>query len=368
MRSISAVLCLLSSFLIQPINRADAQNFNSQTNQYTDPRGEIDLVVCSQNLHNYGLYKTVASKLGLDRDGYAEKESAIAQRIIKTKCDVVALQEVASSSEEDGRLALTQLTGTIRSMSGRVFDFVVGSSNDATMRNGFLVAKDRAEILNMLSYTKVELPKISDKQKPRFFLRSPLEIQISVKPKGEGKAKAITLINFHNKSKAGSSKDPVDLEWETYRMEMNEAIRRIIEVRHRKALLGSDNLLIVLGDRNANYDSASAKILDGSLHLTDFKTDSFCRLSKRGVPLCKPEVQTHQILYSVITNDPQTKEMPGTYKYKDTYSWIDDILLSTESLAFSWSSYDKPADYSSGVVYQPKKASDHAMVYVNLNW
>ena len=333
-----------------------------------DPRGRVDLTICSQNLNNFGPQKLTSVRLGIDAAGYQEKQKAIAQRIISTKCDVVALQEVLSKSEEEGKEILKQLSKEIRFLGGRVFDFQVSSSNENSIRNGFLVAKDRAEIINSLGYSKVELPKISEKQKPRLFLRSPFEIQLMTKSLDEGKPKSITLINFHSKSKSGSAKDPTELEWETYRMEMSEAIRRIVEVRHRPSLLSSENLLVVLGDRNANFDLASAKILEGSLRLSDFMEDSFCRLSKRGVPLCKPGARSTQVLFSVVTDDPQSKLRPGTYTYKNVFSFIDDILLPAESLPFAWASYDKAGDYDSGIVYNPKAASDHAMVYVRLNW
>ncbi len=333
-----------------------------------DPRGLPDLTICSQNLNNYGIKKLSMMKLGITSEEYLAKQKAIAQRIVHTRCDVVALQEIVSRSEEEGKQALTELAEVVSLLGGRHFEVKVGSSNESTIRNGFMVAKDRADIINSLSYTKVELPKISDKQKPRFFLRSPIEIQITARSLEDGSQKSLTLINFHSKSKSGSAKDPTELQWETYRMEMSEAIRRIIEVRHRKSLISPENLLVVMGDRNANFDMASAKILDGSLRLSDFKADSYCRLSKRGVPLCKPGAQSAQILFSVLTTDPHTKLLPGSYTFKKVYSWLDDILISSDALPFAWTNYDKAADYDSGVVYEPKLASDHAMVYVRLNW
>jgi hypothetical protein len=333
-----------------------------------DPRGKPDLTICSQNLNNFGTQKLTMARMSIDAEAFAEKEKAIVDRIFKAKCDVIALQEVLSRTEEEGREALGELEKNLALKTGRHFSIEVGSSNDASIRNGFLIAKDRAEVLNTLSYSRVELPKISEKQKPRLFLRSPLEIQITAKSLEEGKPKTITLINFHAKSKSGSAKDPTELEWETYRMEMSEAIRRIIEVRHHESLISGENLLVVLGDRNANFDMASAKIMDGSLRLSDFKADSFCRLSKRGVPICKAGAQSTQFLFSVFTSDPQLKSFPGTFIFEKVYSWLDDILLPADSLPFAWANYEKAGDYDSGVIYEPKAASDHALVYVRLNW
>lgn len=334
-----------------------------------DPRGAAELTICSQNLNNYGSQRATSARLGIDEAGYLAKEKALIQRFARAKCDVIAVQEILARNDEEGKAVLKKLADHLRKTTGRAFELKVGTSNEALIRNGFLVAKDRAEITNSLSYSKVELPKISDKQKPRFFLRSPYEIQITANGlEDPGVRKAITLINFHLKSKAGAAKDPVELEWETYRMEMAEAIRRIIEVRHRNSLLSGDNLLVVLGDRNSHFDTASAKILEGSLRLSDFKAESFCRLSKRGAPLCKAGAQSMQTLFSVMTGDPQIKLLAGTYIYKNVYSWLDDILLPAESLPFAWAEYDKPGDYASGMIKEPKEASDHALIYVRLNW
>ena len=348
--------------------QVNGQTRTSSGKVFADPRGEPQLTVCSQNLNNYGFFHTTAGRLNISEEAYQIKERALAERIVKTGCDVVAVQEVFAPNEEAGREVLRQLAKRLRFSGGRIFDVSAGSSNDDNIRNGFLLAKDRAEIINTLSYSKVELPKISDKQKPRFFLRSPYEIQIAVKPRELGSPKTVTLINIHFKSKSGSGKDPTELEWETYRMEMSEAVRRIVEVRHRGSIARGDNLLLVVGDRNSHFDTASSKILEGSLTLADFKMDSYCRLSKRGTPLCQPGASSSQVLFSVLTENPRTKMLPGTYRYRNIFSWIDDILMPVESLPFAWAQYDTAGEYDSGVVYEPAEASDHAMVYVRLYW
>jgi hypothetical protein len=73
-------------------------------------------------------------------------------------------------------------------------------------------------------------------------------------------------------------------------------------------------------------------------------------------------------LFSVLTSNPATKGLPGTFTFKDEYSWLDDILLPAESLPFAWETAVSEGRYSSGVMYTPKDASDHALVWVKLNW
>lgn len=334
-----------------------------------DPRGPSDLTVCSQNLENFGSYQDSRVRSPqMTQEEYREKERALAQRIAKAGCDVVAVQEVLGKDDETALVAMRDLADALRKLTNRFYDVKVGPTLDKFSHVGFLVAKDRAEISNFLSYAKVELPKIVPNEKPRLFIRAPMEIQLKVKASPSGSAKTLSLINFHFKSRRGGGGDPAELEWETYRMAMAEAIRRIAELRHSRALTSGETLLILLGDRNSHFDCASAKILEGALVLKNFLDGGTCRLSKRGVPLCQEGSAQAAKFFSVLTNDPQTKLQPGTQQYKDEYSWLDDILMPSESLRAAWSAYDSPGDYHSGVVYTPKAASDHALIWVKLNW
>ena len=150
--------------------------------------------------------------------------------------------------------------------------------------------------------------------------------------------------------------------------EAQSALRRIIEVRHAEALKNGESLLVLAGDRNSNKDSASARILEGTLKLKDFQKNGACRLSSRGVPLCMPGTARPQRFFSVLTGNPKTMGLKGTIKYQGIYSWIDDVILPAESLAFAWDGPQTEGVYDSGVEYEPEYASDHALIWVGLNW
>jgi hypothetical protein len=252
-------------------------------------------------------------------------------------------------------------------VSNRFFDIRVAPSNDKKLRVGFLVARDRADVLSTLSYARVELPKIAENQKPREFARGPYEIQLQVKPRGESNSKKVTLVTFHFKSRRSVNADPVALEWETYRMEMAEAVRRIVENRHNASFRSGESILVLLGDRNSNFDTASARLLQGRLTLKHFQ-EGVCRLSKRGVPLCQGGNVRPQVLFSAFESDRSFYGMRGTYRYKDVYSWLDDILLPAESLRYGWRTFSSEGDFDSGVISLPEEASDHGLVYLRLNW
>jgi endonuclease/exonuclease/phosphatase family metal-dependent hydrolase len=332
-----------------------------------DPRGGPELVICSQNLDNYGVFGLVRQKVsGATEESQAAKEAALVKRFAETKCDVIAVQEVLARDEVEAETILKGLALRLQHRTNRFFEVKGGASRDGVLHVGFLVARDRAYISDYLSYAKVELPKINPAQRPRFFSRGPLEIQIEVKGRGESLRRMVALINFHLKSRVG--RDPAGLEWETYRMEEAEAIRRIVENRHARAFASPETILVLLGDRNDNFDVASARILQGMLSLRNFQDKGPCRLSKRGVPLCLQGTSTGERLFSPLLLDPRTKLRPGTFEAKGVYSWLDDILLPQESLRYAFATADATNEYDTGVVYEPKEASDHALVYVKLNW
>jgi hypothetical protein len=347
---------------------AQAQSRAPVLHQLDDPRGLPELTVCSQNLENYGRLADVKRRMkGFDQGRLDEKERALAKRIVRAKCDVVALQELIGKDKERAEEGVQALLQTIRGMSNRIFEYRIAPSNDRRLRLAFLVAKDRAEILSTLSYSRVVLPKIAEKQKPREFARGPYEIQLQVKSRGESRSKRVTLVTFHFKSRRSLKADPTALEWETYRMEMAEALRRIVENRHNDTFRTGESILVLLGDRNSNFDTASARLLQGTLTLKHFQ-EGICRLSSRGVPLCQGGNTRPQVLFSAFESDKNFFGMRGTYTYKKVYSWLDDILLPAESLRYGWSGYATEGDFAAGVVSAYGEASDHSLVYLRLNW
>lgn len=346
-----------------------SQTRSEQLNPNPDPRGPSELTICSQNLANFGAIDDVKIKVvKATPESLQEKKVALVERFKEVGCDVIAVQEIVSDSEIEAIEVLNELAEELKSSTNRFFEGRSGTSNDRKLRLGYLVAKDRAEILNMMSYSQIELPRLLENEKIRFFSRGPLEMQLNVKGRNGSGSKILTLVNFHFKSKWGAKDDPAALEWETYRLEMAEALRTVVENRHARAFASGDTLLAVVGDRNSNFDSASAKVLEGTLTIKNFQEKGACRLSKRGAPLCQAGAALPQRLFSVLLSDPQTKVQHGTFVYKGEFSWLDEILMPAETLRFAWAKFDEEGDYDSGIKREPYKASDHAMVYVRLNW
>ncbi len=334
-----------------------------------DTRGQHELTVCSQNLKLLGTFAATKQKnIKYTERQHEEKIEDLVQRFLSVKCDVIGVQEVLGVNTAAAEAALQPLVDRLRKVANRTYQIRVSPPAEGGMTLGFLVAEDRAIIGSTLSYARIELPKLVAKQRPRPFLRAPLEVQLLVQSKSGEVTKTVSIVNFHLKSKRGGQGDPTGLEWETYRMEMAEAMRRIVEVRHQKAFASSESILLLLGDRNSNFDVASARILEGSLTLANFQNAGGCRLSKRGVPICQVGEENPKRLFSVLTSNQSVQSLPGTFVYKGEFSWLDDILMPSESLSYAWQSSTSEGRYESGVVYEPKQASDHAMIWVKLNW
>lgn len=353
-------LCIKGGSLI-----AQSREYKSH---YDDPRGESDLTVCSQNLENFGIYEDSKRRMPeLTNDEYTLKEKALVKRFSYMKCDVIAFQELLGR-DNNAKDAIKKLGNMLANYTGRTFSYYLSRSNDKYSRIGFLVAKDRAEVLDTVSYQRVELPKLIKGEKPRFFTRGPFEIQLKVKARGKDDVKKINIVTFHFKSKSGGSKDPTKTDWEILRMQSAEALRTIVESRFKDSFVDGEQVLILLGDRNANLDSASSLILKGSHTLDMFSGKAPCRLSKRGIPLCQSGTVKPPKFISVLTDDPETSLMPGTFIYQNSYSWLDDILVAVPSLPFTWENFAVEGNYDSGITDIFPQASDHSLSYVKINF
>lgn len=343
-----------------------AQSRTVLFDEQRDPRGAVDVTVCSQNLFNFGNLKNAKKRIrGLTAEKLREKREALAKRFLKAECDIIAFQEALGKAGKGLEEGMDELVDTLRRVTGRRFSYILGDGEDRYMHVGYLYAEPKISLVEYSSFRKIELPRLVEEDRPQLFSRAPLEATFSV---SDGENKSITLINIHFKSKSRGDLDPAQLDWETTRMQMSEVVRRVIINKHKKYLSDGEPVLMVLGDRNSHFDSASALILEGRLSLNDFKRESACRLSQSGVPLCEAGSGKAQLLFSVLTRDPQVKQVEGTHRFKKSLSWLDDILLPSSSLRYAVENPAREGDFSSGVVFEPKGASDHALVWVKLNW
>lgn len=334
-----------------------------------DPRGAAEITVCSQNLKNYGSRLIWQQREGVAGGlSYEEKEEGLVVRIIRGKCDIVAVQEVLGKTLEEAKAGADRLAKQLSRSSGRIFVARVAPGEDLISRVGFLFAKDAVDLVQEVSYSQVELPKLSKEDRPQFFGRAPFEVQFKSSKGRNEVQRLVTVVNFHLKSKVGGVQDAAGLEFETLRMQMAEAIRRIVATRHQSSLDLADSPLLLVGDRNSSFDSASAKILEGVLTLENFQEKGGCRMSKKGLPLCLVGTSLPAKFFSVFVGEDNHRNYPGTFLYKGKWEWLDDILMPQTSLHYAWRDFDSPYSYESGLINKPEGVSDHSLAFVRLNW
>ena len=80
---------------------AIAQSRVSNLELDKDPRGKPELVICNQNLQNFGSFANFKARTRKDRDEYRQKTKALAQRFAKADCDLIAYQELIGLNDEE---------------------------------------------------------------------------------------------------------------------------------------------------------------------------------------------------------------------------------------------------------------------------
>ncbi len=300
------------------------------------------LTLCSQNLKLFGSEKHFKS---------AARAKKIAARISSANCDIVALQELMGENENNGEKNLDILLDTLNREYRGVFTSGLLATKTSNMQTPIIYDQKRFKLLKKDKITTEELPKLSKRERPRKFQREPILYRLlDLKSRG-----TFVVINFHSKAKVFAGRDPSGTSWETYRMQMAEQLRQVVEA----ITANSSEPIFVVGDLNADPLSSSIDILTGKRKLRDFELN--CVLSKSLKSWCSIPEEKHQTLIAVTEFvDKKTLEK-GTYVYKGKTSWIDQIFVNYEH-----SNILKIAD--TGVVWEPKDASDHALIYIKTNF
>lgn len=315
-----------------------------------------NVVVCSQNLMNFG-----SERGPLMRDLRA---TLLSERIAKPNCDIVAVQEITAKRFDHARNICKTLTDKLREVTFQGWECILGDTEEGPHRLAFVWKSRNIDLIDSYSYKNVEIPRLSKIDKVTTFQRVPLEATFRLKFKNG--SRTISLVNIHLKSKAGGQNDPTGFKWEIMRMEQAEAVRRLVVER----LLNkpTKHPVLILGDRNSDFDSPTAKILEGSLILKDFADKAPCRIAKHLVPVCMKDVPRPPVFVSVVTKDPALKAVGGTFKHGKRLQFLDDILIDTNHLVLVQKRRYSTREFNSGILFEPKEASDHALVWTRLEF
>src|SRR5690606_25536237 len=101
---------VLACHLVVQEGHVERQSRTQWLHAARDPRGKPALVLCIQNLQNFGKLEAVRRRdPGVSKEDLQEKTVALVTRFLKARCDVVAVQEVLSNDVLEGNEALAEL-------------------------------------------------------------------------------------------------------------------------------------------------------------------------------------------------------------------------------------------------------------------
>ncbi len=322
-------------------------------------RGKKELRVCSQNLYNYNPFSSKR-----DYQGYA-----LAKRISQKECDVIALQEVLGKDKRSSLKILNKLASLLKKLSGDSYSAYVGSSNDFRIRNGFLVSNKVLTVKNSWTFSDTPLTRVDKFSPGRHFIRGPFALELELKDNSNSiHFKRIILLSFHFKSKWNAYKDPSKSDFEFSRMQSSESLRKIVEELKEKAK--ESRVILALGDRNSESNSASSSILSGRNILDDFinKDSKLCKTSYKLKTLCKPDYKRKIRLVDLFSYRHRkfgNKYKVWSLRFRKKGMLYDEVYIPLKDL---WIASNKDGIPSVGITNKPKKASDHSLLWVDLNW
>ncbi len=311
--------------------------------------------VCTQNLFRLG-------DRGLESTFYKEQIAYLVERIVEARCSVVALQEVAGNNKQS-REILSRLTELLNSnFSGAKFNFLIGDSNDKYIRNAYIYNSSAVKLLSKKSLYHDSLPRLSFRSAPWSYVRGPLIAEFSLQEVGN--QKKLVLINYHLKSKSRGYKDKTGLDFELSRVISAAGIREEIDAFMKSQ--SQDYVEILLGDRNADSESATASIFSGILDLDDFRGSQPCEIERSGEASCEMDHYTKASFIEVLASkNLQESTKLYTHQYRGRGSILDEIYVSAEDFSRIESSDNK--QIKAGVVGEFKKGSDHLLSWVEVS-
>lgn len=307
--------------------------------------------VCSQNLKRYSSNETAYRPVSRAR--------LFSEAFIKHRCDLIAVQELLGENEADATTTLRHFSSELTKLTRESYDYFFGPRDTTSLKLAFLLRRDpRFAQPRIQSFHDRPLPRLSPRARLRMPLRGPLLLHVDIVQSGFPSL-SLRVLNFHLKSKRHFPPDPAGMKWEGYRMEMAEQLRMVVE-EERKHDRGKSTVFLVVGDRNSNADSASALVMEGQRHISDFQSLTGCRVLEDFTPSCPRPLHRTPILRSLFSK-LRVRSDVGTYLYKDSWNWLDDILvLRTNRYTASGQRYS--LNYKAWVKRLPTSLTDHSLL------
>lgn len=303
--------------------------------------GVPEVRICTQNLRRFGEPERSGVRRSNPARGRTRQLDALVDRFLAGRCDVVAVQEVYGRSEKEARQNLNRLAASLSERAGRRFRAEVGDARDPVIRNGLLFAEDIDPGARVRSHDGEQVPSLSRHRPSGYFIRAPLSIAFNVRKAGSGDREGgvrFFVLNVHAKSRRGGEKDPTGTQFEAVRLESAEAIRMIVE---RELAEHPSTVALIVGDRNSDELSASARVMLGERRLADFRTPDgdhgavpVCRISKRLEPECQSPPRDPELvgLFELRRRISPKEHRGGSFRYRGAESLIDEIIVERSDL------------------------------------
>lgn len=308
---------------------------------FADSQAAVRL--CSQNLYRIDASKTQPQE--------TQRVVRLAKRIAKAGCHVLAAQEIAGTNKQEAQRSAEMFRAALEKITNRKWQAIVGDSRDKHISNGFFVDTAVARVTEVSSLARMVLPSLQPHGPLNYFSRGPLRLELAV----HRIEQPVVVYGMHLKSKAHGWRDPAKLQFESWRIEMAEGLRR--------DAAQSKGIAVILGDRNTRHDGAAAKVLSGELRIEDF-IQAKCSVNKE--PDLRPNCQgvkkrrgqfIPMLERSFVKADLKAGKV-GSYKYRGRWELIDEILVSTKSR--------KHFAKKGQLLGQGDGASDHLLLAVDL--
>ena len=308
------------------------------------------ITICSQNLSNFGFVETVRKRAKKTSTELSSQRKSLVNNFVKGDCDLIATQEVISKNPKEAEEVLKLLGTDLEKRLNQSFQVISGKSNDPLSKLGYIFRSDLFKLKSTKSYSDYLLKKLTKLEKNRYFSRGPLRIDLDI----QGQDLGLTLFNFHFKSVASyHSFDSSNYKFEFDRIQMAAGLYEITTDFSRYQ---PERIIVLLGDRNSDADSASAKVLSGELSISHFQ-ERICHLTKSLKPSCPQELKRYDYFTSIF------KDLNPTLT-STKFRLIDDILVPT-SFAKHFQNSLNQKFFAKQLVIN-KDASDHPLLITKL--
>lgn len=245
----------------------------------TYSKGKAETKICNIGLKNFGSLDAKKFMFGDKRYGNYEKQGrAITKKLIQMKCRVVAIQGLIGLNSFDAKNTINLLAASMTHFSKFKWEGHLGLTNNPNRFNGFLVSDDNIKVQQLRLRYYDPLIHYTGFLEEKYAL-GPAELSLIIKNRETKEEKEIVLITDDLRIK---NLEPT-IDEKKYNMHIAESLRNIILKRQLDGFIANNAVIIGLINRMRGRNDLSSKILEGTVHLSDFVTPQKCDLEEETV-------------------------------------------------------------------------------------